>query len=137
VVAVRDSVANALSFEGVVNDVTAAILAYVSFEVVLAEQPTRIAFLEEFAARLAIGIVVGALVAVVLQSLIRAVDRAAGNAAQNARLLALAGAFVAYAGATLLAEEAGIAAAATAGLALGNLDVPYKETISEFKGDVT
>src|SRR5699024_7178764 len=78
VVAVRDSVANALSFEGVVNDVTAAILAYVSFEVVLAEQPTRIAFLEEFAARLAIGIVVGALVAVVLQSLIRAVDRAAG-----------------------------------------------------------
>ncbi|EMA51354.1 TrkA-N domain-containing protein [Halococcus morrhuae DSM 1307] len=137
VVAVRDSVANALSFEGVVNDVTAAILAYVSFEVVLAEQPTRIAFLEEFAARLAIGIVVGALVAVVLRSLIRAVDRAAGNAAQNARLLALAGAFVAYAGATLLAEEAGIAAAATAGLALGNLDVPYKETISEFKGDVT
>src|SRR5699024_1130731 len=119
VVPVRTPVGDALSFEGVVNDVTSAILAVVAFEVVTAENPTRVSFLGEFAVRLGTGILVGAVVALVLRELIRAVDRSPGNAAQNAQLLALAGALVAYAVANILAGEAGIAAVATAGLVLG------------------
>src|SRR5699024_3574291 len=63
VVPVRTPVGDALSFEGVVNDVTSAILAVVAFEVVTADDPTEVAFLGEFAVRLGIGIVVGAVVA--------------------------------------------------------------------------
>ena len=36
-----------------------------------------------------------------------------------------------------MAAEAGIAAVATAGIVLGNADIPYKEEIEAFKGDIT
>ncbi|MFC6725747.1 NAD-binding protein, partial [Halobium palmae] len=52
-------------------------------------------------------------------------------------LLVLAGALVAYAGAETFATESGIAAVATAGMLLGNADVPYEEDITDFKGDIT
>jgi Trk K+ transport system NAD-binding subunit len=49
----------------------------------------------------------------------------------------LAGALVAFGLADAIATEAGIAAVATAGITLGNLDVPYESDIEEFKGDIT
>ena len=138
VVPVRDRVEAALDTEGIVNDVTAAILAVVIFEAIVAAEVGGAAdLLVLFAQRLGIGLLVGALVAGVVFYVLRYVDLSPANAPRNARLLVLAGALVAYGGAELIAREAGIAAVATAGVLLGNADVPYEEEISAFKGDVT
>jgi Trk K+ transport system NAD-binding subunit len=138
VVPVRDWVEAALDTEGIVNDVTAAILAVVIFEAIVAAEVGGAAdLLVLFAQRLGSGLLVGALVAGVVFYALRYVDLSPANAPQNARLLVLASALVAYGGAELIAREAGIAAVATAGVLLGNADVPYEEEISAFKGDVT
>ncbi|WP_172977334.1 cation:proton antiporter domain-containing protein [Halosegnis longus] len=135
VVPVRDRVEAALETEGIVNDVTAAIAAVAVFKLIM--NPNEGDFLTLFVERLGIGVVVGITVAAVTWYLLRYIDLSPGNAPQNSRLLVLAGALVAYAVANYLAAEAGVAAVATAGVVLGNMDLPYEENISEFKGDVT
>ncbi|WP_458189410.1 cation:proton antiporter domain-containing protein [Haladaptatus sp. NG-WS-4] len=140
VVAVRDRVGAALETEGIVNDVTAAILAVVMFEVVVltgGESFALAEFLSEFVNKLGTGIVVGLFVSLVIWYVLRHIDLSRENAPQNARLLVLAGALVAYAVADFVATEAGIAAVATAGIVLGNSNLPYEEKIEEFKGDIT
>ena len=144
VVPVRDRVGTALETEGIVNDVTAAILAVVVFEVVIIEGEIGSgAVVGEFASILGVGILAGTVVAGALWLLLRYVDLSPANAPRNARLLVLAGALVAYGGAQVLAEElhigaeAGIAAVGTAGILLGNMDVPYERDVTEFKGDIT
>jgi NhaP-type Na+/H+ or K+/H+ antiporter len=137
IVPVRNRVAAALETEGVVNDVTAAILAIVVFEVVNNPGLTRMQIVEEFTVRLGIGVLFGLVVAGAVWYLLRHVDLSRGNAPQNARLIVLAGALVAYGAADFLRGEAGIAAVATAGMVLGNADLPYEEEIEAFKGDVT
>ncbi|WP_136688601.1 NAD-binding protein [Halorhabdus amylolytica] len=137
VVPVRDRVAAALETEGIVNDVTAAITAVVVFEVIILSGNPPVELLSAFAERLGQGVIVGGIVAAVVYYLLRYVDLSPGDAPRNARLLVLAGAIVSYAGANYLSGEAGVAAAATAGIVLGNLDIPYEEDITAFKGDVT
>ncbi|MDG5777813.1 cation:proton antiporter [Haloarculaceae archaeon H-GB2-1] len=137
VVPVRDRVATALETEGIVNDVTAAIMAVVVFEAVLLDEATVAGFLTAFAQRMGIGLFVGLVVAGVLWYLLWHVDLSPDNAPQNARLLVLAGAVVAFSIANEFASEAGVAAVATAGIVLGNIGVPYEENITEFKGDIT
>ena len=137
VVPVRDRVAAALETEGIVNDVTAAIVAVVFFELLIGEGGGLGEFVLLFAERLGIGVLVGGLVAATVYVALQYVDLSPGNAPQNARLLVLAGALVAYGGANLLRSEAGVAAVATAGLVLANVGVPYEEEITDFKGDVT
>ncbi|SDN00370.1 NhaP-type Na+/H+ or K+/H+ antiporter [Halogranum gelatinilyticum] len=137
VVPARDRVETALETEGIVNDVTAAILAIVLFEAITIGIETPIEFLALFTERLGVGVVVGGLVAGLVFFALRYVDLSPGNAPQNARLLVLAGALVAYGAADFIATEAGIAAVATAGILLGNMDIPYEEDISAFKGDIT
>jgi NhaP-type Na+/H+ or K+/H+ antiporter len=137
VVPARTRVEAALETEGIVNDVTAAILAVVIFEAIVEGVSAPDALLALFAQRLGVGVVVGALVAAILFYALRYVDLSPTNAPQNARLLVLAGALVAYATADFIASEAGIAAVATAGILLGNVDIPYEDEISAFKGDVT
>ncbi|MFC7202782.1 cation:proton antiporter [Haloferax namakaokahaiae] len=137
VVPVRDRVGAALDTEGIVNDVTAAIVAVVIFEAILEGVSSPNALVTLFAERLGVGVIVGAIVAGFLYYSLRYVDLSPGNAPQNARLLVLAGALVAYGAADFIAAEAGVAAVATAGILLGNADVPYEEEISAFKGDIT
>ncbi|WP_227353390.1 cation:proton antiporter domain-containing protein [Haladaptatus salinisoli] len=140
VVPVRNRVAAALETEGIVNDVTAAILAIVMFEVVVltgGEAFAPVEFLSQFVSKLGTGIFVGLLVSLAIWYVLSHVDLSRENAPQNARLLVLAGALVAYATADFFAHEAGIAAVATAGILLGNADLPYEEKIEEFKGDIT
>lgn len=137
VVPVRDRVAAALETEGIVNDVSAAIVAVVIFEIIISGETAPGAVAVLFAERLGIGLLVGTIVAGVVYYLLQYVDLSPGNAPQNARLLVLAGALVAYGMADLLATEAGVAAVATAGILLGNASVPYEEEITDFKGDVT
>jgi len=136
VVPVRDRVAAALETEGIVNDVSAAILAVVFFEVV-DPQAADTGLFADFTARLGTGVLVGIVVAGVVYYLLQYVDLSPGNAPQNARLLTLAGALVAFAVADAQLAESGVAAAATAGVLLGNADVPYEQEITDFKGDIT
>jgi NhaP-type Na+/H+ or K+/H+ antiporter len=136
VVPVRDHVAAALETEGIVNDVTAAILAVVFFQVVNPRTADSGLF-ADFTARLGTGVLVGLVVAGVVYYGLQYVDLSPGAAPQNARLLVLAGALVSYAIANAQLAEAGVAAAATAGLALGNADIPYEQNVTDFKGDIT
>jgi NhaP-type Na+/H+ or K+/H+ antiporter/dihydroxyacetone kinase DhaKLM complex PTS-EIIA-like component DhaM len=136
IVPVRDRVATALEFEGIVNDVTAAILAVVFFQTVLPETAGN-DIVRGFVTRLGIGLLFGVVVAGAVYYLLRYVDLSPGDAPRNARLLVLAGALVAFAAANFEATEAGVAAAATAGFLLGNADVPYEADIEAFKGDLT
>ncbi|MEF8825802.1 MAG: NAD-binding protein [Halapricum sp.] len=137
VVPVRDRVATALETEGIVNDVTAAIIAVVVFEVIVLRGAPPSELVSGFANRLGSGLLVGIIVAGVVYYLLRYIDLSPGDAPRNARLLVLAGALVSYAGANYLAGEAGVAAAATSGFLLGNADIPYEEDIIDFKGDIT
>jgi NhaP-type Na+/H+ or K+/H+ antiporter len=137
VVPVRNRVGTALETEGIVNDVTAAILAVVIFEAIIQDVRAPGELFVLFTQRLGTGIVVGIAVAAVVFYALRYVDLSPGNAPQNARLLVLGGALVAYGAAEAVATEAGIAAVATAGILLGNTDVPYEDEITDFKGDVT
>jgi NhaP-type Na+/H+ or K+/H+ antiporter/Trk K+ transport system NAD-binding subunit len=147
VVPVRERVASTLETEGVVNDVTAAILALVMFEYVLLGSSGLPTLLQKFATRLALGVVVGCLIAAVVWYLLNHVDLSVRNAPQNARLLVLIAAIGAYGSAEVLAtqtgiagelgSEAGIAAVAAAGFVLGNVSIPYRDQIEQFKGDIT
>jgi len=136
IVPVRDPVATALEVEGIVNDVTAAILAVVFFQTV---NPAAASgdLIRGFVVRLGVGLLFGLVVAGIVYYLLRYVDLSPGDAPRNARLLVLAGALVAFAAANFEATEAGVAATATAGFLLGNADIPYEDEIEAFKGDVT
>lgn len=137
VVPVRDQVAAALETEGIVNDVTAAVLAVGVFEFVVAGDAGLGTIIEAFLTRLGIGLLVGVLFASVLWYLLQHVDLSPSNGVRNSRLIVLVGALATYGVAEQLAPEAGIAAVATAGVLLGNADLPYEEEIEAFKGDIT
>jgi len=136
VVTVREHVAAALETEGIVNDVTAAIAAVVIFETLLLDdlgvQSTLIAFGERLGIGVAAGLLATGLIYLVLQY-----DTAPGEGPQAARFLVFSAAIGSFALAETFAAEAGVAAAATAGIALGNLDLPHRETIEEFARDMT
>ena len=138
VVPVRDRVAAALEVEGIVNDVSAAILAIVFFET-LNPSVNSGGLVQSFATRLGVGLLFGILVAGIVYYLLKFVDLSPGDAPRNARLLVLAGALVAFAASNSIpgATESGVAAVATAGFLLGNADIPYEEDIEDFKGDIT
>jgi len=136
VVPVRDRVAAALETEGIINDVTAAIMAVVFFNRVSPEASVQ-SLEQAFVTRLGVGLLFGIIVAGVVLYLLRYIDLSPGDAPRNARLLVLAGALVAFAAANYEATEAGVAAAATAGFLLGNADIPYEDDIESFKGDLT
>ena len=137
VVSVRDRVGAALETEGIVNDVTAAILAVVIFDLAVSGGTSLPLLLGSFMTRLGIGLLVGAVTAAVIWYLLKHVDLTPSNAVQNARLVVLIGAIATYGIAEVLAPEAGIAAVATAGALLGNADLPYEAEIEAFKGDIT
>ena len=136
VVKVREHVSAALETEGIINDVTAAIAAVVIFETLLLDdlgvQSTVFAFVE----RLGIGVGAG-LLATGLIYLILQYELSPEEGPQTARFLVFSAAIGSFALAEVFAAEAGVAAAATAGIALGNLDLPYRETIEEFARDAT
>ena len=136
VVTVRDEVAAAMETEGVVNDVTAAILAVVIFDSFVLSQQTAVSeVLGAFVTRVGVGLLFGIAGAAGMYMVVNRL--ASGNAAQNARLVVLAGAIVTYTVANTFVSEAGVAAVATAGIILGNLDIPYYEEIEEFEGVIT
>jgi NhaP-type Na+/H+ or K+/H+ antiporter len=137
VVELREPVSAALETEGIFNDVTAAIAAVVIFETFVIGSGGLVSHLFRFSRRLAVGVAVGAAVAFALVYLLRHLGSVGGEPPQAARFLAFAGAVAAYGGAEAVVSEAGIAAAATAGLFAGNLKAPHREEISGFSRDLT
>ncbi|WP_420182192.1 cation:proton antiporter [Haloarcula sp. KBTZ06] len=137
VVPVRDRVAAALETEGIINDVTAAILAVATFEFVIASQSSPVVVVEAFVARLVVGHIVGIAVGGGIALLLQRWHLSADNAMQNARAVVLTAALLAYALGSIWLSEAGIAAAAVAGIVLGNADLPHEEEIADFKGGIT
>ncbi|QLK24798.1 cation:proton antiporter [Natrinema zhouii] len=137
VVPVRDRVAATLETEGIVNDVTAAILAVVLFKAMTIQEIHADIYLQLFAERLGTGLLVGVVVSAAVWSVLQYVDLSPDDAPRNARLLTLAGAIIAFGAADYVFAEAGVAAVATAGLILGNANLPYEDEIEAFKGDIT
>ncbi|AFZ74281.1 cation:proton antiporter domain-containing protein [Natronobacterium gregoryi] len=137
VVTVRDHVAAVLEGEGVINDVTAAVLVVVVFEVLIAGDGSLVHLASEFVGRLLVGLAVGASVAGVVWLVLSRSNLSPRTGPLHARLIVLAGIVVAYGGAELIAHETGIAAAAMAGFTLGNVDIPHHEAVIDFLDDLS
>ena len=137
VVPVRERVAAALETEGIINDVVAAVLAVATFEFVVADSASPLVVVEAFVVRLVVGVLVGAAVAGVTAFVLRRLPLSTDNAPRNARIVVLTAALAAFAAGGSLLSEAGIAAAATAGVVLGNVDIPHRAAVAEFKGGIT
>jgi NhaP-type Na+/H+ or K+/H+ antiporter len=136
VVRVRDHVAIALETEGIVNDVTAAIAAVVIFDTLLLDdlgiQATLFAFLERFGVGVAAGVLAAGSIYALLET-----DIAPTQEIRSAQFLVLSAAIGSFAAAEAVAAEAGVAAAATAGVLLGNLDLDHEQEIEEFARNAT
>ncbi|QCC57046.1 potassium transporter (plasmid) [Natronorubrum bangense] len=137
VVTVRDHVASVLEGEGVINDVTAAVLVVVVFEVLIAGDGGLGHLVVNFVGRLVIGLAFGALVAGLVWLALSRSTLTPRTGPLHARLIVLAGIVVAYSGAEIIASETGIAAAAMAGFALGNVDLPHHEEVIDFLDDLS
>lgn len=136
VVRVREHVATVLEAEGIINDVTAAIASVVIYEALVLGDGGIAFSLLLFLERIGVGIVVGGGTAgLAFLALTR--DVVPRAAPQVARFLFVSTAIGAFALAELVAAEAGIAAVATAGVGLGNLNVPHRETMETFGRDLT
>ncbi|WP_280535889.1 cation:proton antiporter [Halopenitus sp. POP-27] len=136
VVRVRDHVATALETEGIVNDVTAAIVAVVVFETLLLDDLGVPATVVSFVERLGVGVLAGMLAAMVIYFLLNS-DLVPKRDVQASQFLVLAAAVGAFAAAEAVAAEAGIAAAATSGILLGNLDINNRAEIERFTENTT
>lgn len=137
VVTVRDHVAALLEGEGMINDVTAAILVVVVFEVFVVGSGQPAMLVGAFGLRLLVGFAVGAFVAVLIWGMLQRIRSRPCAAPLHARLIVLAGIIVAYAGAETIASETGIAAAAMAGFVVGNVDLPHHEEVIDFLDDLS
>ncbi|MFC5134307.1 MULTISPECIES: cation:proton antiporter [Haloferacaceae] len=136
VVRVRDHVATALETEGIVNDVTAAIVAVVVFETLLLDDLGVPATLLSFLQRFGVGVAAGVLATVVIYLLLES-EFVPERDVQASQFLVLAAAIGSFAAAEAVAAEAGIAAAATSGMLLGNLGIDNREEIERFAENTT
>jgi NhaP-type Na+/H+ or K+/H+ antiporter len=136
VVRVRDHVATALETEGIVNDVTAAIVAVVIFETLLLDDLGVPATVFSFLERFGVGVAAGVLAAVSIYAVLDS-DLVPERDVQASQFLVLAAAVGAFAAAEVVAAEAGVAAAATSGVILGNLDLDNREEIERFGKNAT
>ena len=136
VVRVRDHVATALETEGIVNDVTAAIVAVVIFETLLLDDLGVPATVFSFLERFGVGVAAGVLAAVSIYAVLDS-DLVPERDVQASQFLVLAAAVGAFAAAEVVAAEAGVAAAATSGVILGNLDLNNREEIERFGKNAT
>jgi NhaP-type Na+/H+ or K+/H+ antiporter len=136
VVRVREHVAAALETEGIINDVTAAIAAVVIFDTLLLDDLGIPATVASFVQRFGIGIASGVFATVVIYLLLER-EVAPRKEIQSAQFLVLSAAIGSFALAEAVAAEAGVAAAATAGIALGNLGLDHEEEIEVFARNAT
>jgi NhaP-type Na+/H+ or K+/H+ antiporter/Trk K+ transport system NAD-binding subunit len=132
--AVKQRLKTILMAEGVLVDAVGAVLAVVVLEALLTGQP----FLEGVGSwgitvggGTCIGVIGGWLLGKGLDLVGRELT------AELTRLSALGGALAIYTLAEVFSSEAGIAAAAVAGIVVGNMRFPHEEPVHHFKGDLT
>lgn len=137
IVHVRDRVATALETEGIVNDVTAAILAVVIFEAITHNIQNISELFQIFLYKFSVGIFIGGAAAILLILILKLSIIPPTNVPQQTRLLVLTLALSSYSLSNYITPESGIAAAAAAGLVIGNSNISFERQLSEFKGDIT
>ena len=137
VVHVRERVGTLLETEGIINDVTAAILAIVFFEAILLNTTSLSDLFPIFLLKFGVGLLVGLGSGYVLLNFLKLSFIPPSNAPQLTRLLVLTIAIASFAISNSITPESGIVAAASAGLLLGNSSISYEREVSEFKGDIT
>ena len=136
VISVREHLETTFEAEGIFNDVTAAILAIVVYESLVVES-TPTALPGGFLIRLAIGVGVGVAIAAGIRGLLLTLDVPAGDAPRVARLIVLSAIILAYGLSEALFPETGVAAVAAAGIVMGNMELPHRESIHTFNRDLT
>jgi NhaP-type Na+/H+ or K+/H+ antiporter len=136
VVRVREHVAAALETEGIINDVTAAITAVVIFDTLLLDDLGVPATVFSFVRRFGVGVGSGVLAAVIVYLLLES-EINPDNETRADQFLVLSAAIGSFALAESVAAEAGVAAAATAGILMGNLHLDHEEEIEEFARNAT
>ena len=125
-------VRSTLESESVIADPLGVILAAIIFYAITekgAWTVTAIHAVETIVAGLLTGVVVGLFIWLISK-------RFHLLPVKYSRLVILGSALAAYTIAELFAHEAGVLAAAVAGIAIGSLDIPFKEQVEEFKGDL-
>jgi len=131
-VRVNRRVRSTLESESVIADPLGVILAAVIFTAIISPGGWRDIVMQAFVT-FTYGAGIGTAVAVmvwVIDGRLRLMP------VKYARLVILSSALLAYTVAELLAHESGVLAAAVAGIVIGSLDIPYKEQVEEFKGDI-
>lgn len=126
-----------LEQEGLINDVTVPIVAVMVFEAITLSEATLTAFIEALLSRIGIGLIIGGIIALLLRRLFKSSDYPYRDAPQYTRLILIAGAIVAHTSAVLITGKAGITAAVTAGILVGNTDILYKEEFGDFEDEIT
>lgn len=130
---VNNRVATILSTEGVLNDAASVLLAAVFFELLLSTDPTVGHGVSALLTRIGIGAMIGALFGMAIVFTLRRF-----NIAENhAKLFTITNVLVAFTAAEVLAGESGILAVAIAAFIVGLSEVPHKESIKQFKEDIS
>ena len=136
-VAVDERLSYTLEIEATVTEVTAGILSVAVFKAVTVGEPDHARLVFLFGWVLVVGVVVGAVGGAIAWIFLTKPRHAARRAPKHAAQFYLATAVTTFAVAESIEQEAGVAAVATAGILLGNADLPYQEHISEFKSEFT
>ena len=131
-VKVNRRVRSTLESESIIADPLGVILAALLFTAIISPSGLREA-VPLAVKTLGAGIIAG--LAVVFTVWLLA-DRFRLLPAKFSRIGILGGALVAYTLAELIAHEAGVAAAAISGIAVGSLNIPHKDGIEDFKKDL-
>ncbi|MGD9629967.1 MAG: cation:proton antiporter [Pyrinomonadaceae bacterium] len=131
-VRVNRRVRSTLESESIIADPLGVILAALVFTAIIS--PTGLtAAVPTAALTLGAGILTGVAVALTVWIL---ADRFRLLPSKFSRIGILGAALVSYTVAELFAHEAGVTAAAVSGIAVGSLNIPHKEQIEDFKGDL-
>ena len=130
-VKVRRRVSTLLEAERVLNDPISVILAAVVFMAFISPNALPEHVLFWFGSRVGIltGIICGAITAFTLKKATPITER-------YAHIFTITMALVTFAVAELMISESGILAVAIAAITIGNSEIPHKESIKEFKGDL-
>ena len=121
-----------LESESIIADPLGVILAALVFTAITSPRGLQAA-IPVGLLTLCTGVIVGLSVALVVWLLS---DRFRLLPSKFTRVGILGAALASYTIAELVAHEAGVMAAAAAGIAVGSLDIPHKEEVEDFKGDL-
>ncbi|MBK9164254.1 MAG: cation:proton antiporter [Acidobacteria bacterium] len=131
-VSVNRRVKTTLESESIIADPLGVILASLIFTAIVSPLGLKAA-IPTGLKTLLVGVIVGVAVAVIVWVLS---DRFRMLPSKFTRIGILGAALASYTIAEIFAHEAGVMAAAIAGIAIGSLNIPHKEEVEDFKGDL-